>query len=186
LTILRRRQKRYAERLGGVVQSLPYETQRAMLAGLRRYDRIIAGAYTDRQGGVCPMLAAHRNGGRTDFRSFARAWDRFTGARVARPVTKRELRTLCAQLDSAIWQEEQRRELARVARASAERMERERLQARRPRRPRRTSSWLGPFRRWDRYRATVARAFGELERAGVLDASNDSPSPNEVRKFERV
>ncbi len=26
------------------------------------------------------MLAAHRNGGRTSLASFARAWDRYTGA----------------------------------------------------------------------------------------------------------
>ena len=39
---------------------------------------IIVGAYTDGRGGVCPMLAAHRNGGRTSFASFARAWDRYT------------------------------------------------------------------------------------------------------------
>jgi hypothetical protein len=30
--------------------------------------------------GVCPMLAAHRNGGRTSLASFARAWDRYTKA----------------------------------------------------------------------------------------------------------
>ena len=29
------------------------------------------------------MLAAHRNGGRTSLASFARAWDRYTGARGA-------------------------------------------------------------------------------------------------------
>ena len=27
-----------------------------------------------------PMLCAHRNGGRTNFGTFARAWDAFTGA----------------------------------------------------------------------------------------------------------
>ena len=46
-------------------------------------------------GGVCPMLAAHRNGGRTSFASFAQAWDRYTRARAApRRATERELRTL--------------------------------------------------------------------------------------------
>ena len=35
-----------------------------MLEGMDA-NRIIVGAYTDRQGGICPMLAAHRHGGRT-------------------------------------------------------------------------------------------------------------------------
>jgi hypothetical protein len=52
------------------------------------------GAYVDRGGGVCPMLAAHRNGGRTDFLAFALAWDRFSRARKPRPATERELATL--------------------------------------------------------------------------------------------
>ncbi len=38
----------------------------------RSNERIIVGAYVDRDGGVCPMLAAHRQGGRTDFLTFAR------------------------------------------------------------------------------------------------------------------
>ena len=36
-----------------------------MLDGIEA-NHIIVGAYTDRHGGVCPMLAAHRNGGRTE------------------------------------------------------------------------------------------------------------------------
>ncbi|WP_259311139.1 hypothetical protein [Capillimicrobium parvum] len=64
-----------------------------MLEGIRSND-IISGAYTDRSGGVCPMLAAHRAGGRTDFIAFAHAWDRFARARRPRRATRRELRTL--------------------------------------------------------------------------------------------
>ena len=46
-----------------------------MLRGIAT-NRIIVGAYVDRSsGGICPMLAAHRNGGRTDVAAFARAWD---------------------------------------------------------------------------------------------------------------
>ena len=56
-------------------------TREAMLAGVRASSAIIVGAYVDGEGGVCPMLAAHRRGGRTDFLSFARAWDRFTRSR---------------------------------------------------------------------------------------------------------
>ena len=32
------------------------------------------------------MLAAHRNGGRTNFGTFARAWDAFTGAKRRNPA----------------------------------------------------------------------------------------------------
>src|SRR5262249_13770148 len=81
-----------------------------MLDGIKRYDRIIVGAYSDRSGGVCPMLAAHRGGGRTDFRTFARAWDRFTGAgRRARRATEREVRTLATQLEASLWDEQEMR-----------------------------------------------------------------------------
>lgn len=75
------------------VRCLPQHTRVAMLEGIRAND-IIVGAYTDRAGGVCPMLAAHRAGGRTDFLAFAHAWDRFTRARRPRRATSRELRTL--------------------------------------------------------------------------------------------
>jgi hypothetical protein len=75
------------------VRCLPRHTREAMLRGIRDND-IIVGAYVDRRGGVCPMLAAHRNGGRTDFLAFAHAWDRFSRARGPRPATERELATL--------------------------------------------------------------------------------------------
>ena len=59
-------------------------TREAMLAGrARQRARSSSGAYVDDHGGVCPMLAAHRCGGRTDFLSFAKSWDRFTRARAA-------------------------------------------------------------------------------------------------------
>ncbi len=67
------------------------------------HNRIIVGAYTDRDGGVCPMLAAHRNGGRTSFASFARAWDRYTKAPArSRPATERELTTLRTMLEASL------------------------------------------------------------------------------------
>ena len=50
-----------ARNLRIAVDCLPVETRRAMLDGIEA-NRIIVGAYTDRQGGVCPMLAAHRKG----------------------------------------------------------------------------------------------------------------------------
>jgi len=160
--------RRQAQRLRSVVDSLPYETRVAMLEGIGRYDRIIVGAYTDRTGGVCPMLAAHRCGGRTDFRSFARAWDGFTGAgRRARSATERELRTLTAQLEASVWAEDDLRvETLRPGTPVPAR----------PRRPRHHGAWLGPFRRWDGYRDAVRHALGrepEPERQHERDRAPD-------------
>ena len=84
------------------IEWLPIETKRAMLDAIE-HNRIIVGAYTDRDGGVCPMLAAHRNGGRTSFASFARAWDRYTKAsHRSRPATERELTTLKTMLEASL------------------------------------------------------------------------------------
>lgn len=95
------------------VEMLPERTQEAMLRGISA-NEIIVGAYTDRDGGVCPMLAAHRNGGRTDFASFARAWDAYTGARRPRPATRREVRTLSSYLEMSLHGELARGSLAAV------------------------------------------------------------------------
>src|SRR5215218_7928527 len=99
--------RRPARELRIAIDCLPLQTRKAMLEGIEA-NRIIVGAYTDRQGGVCPMLAAHRNGGRTSLASFARAWDRYTkaGGR-ARPATERELRTLTVMLEASIALAEQ-------------------------------------------------------------------------------
>jgi hypothetical protein len=79
-----------------------------MLEGVREND-IIAGAYSDR-GGICPMLAAHRAGGRTNCISFARAWDAFAfrGTRnpLARRATRRELLVLTAHLEASLLDED--------------------------------------------------------------------------------
>src|SRR6478752_6175540 len=66
------------------IDCLPVRTRRAMLDGIRSSE-IIVGAYSDRAGGVCPMLAAHRCGGRT---------------------TPRELRILEGQLEASLLAEE--------------------------------------------------------------------------------
>src|SRR3954469_14591432 len=87
------------------IDCLPVRTRRAMLAGIRS-NEIIVGAYADRAGGVCPMLAAHRCGGRTSFVSFAHAWDRFAGSRKARRATARELRILEGQLEASLLAED--------------------------------------------------------------------------------
>ena len=95
-----------AERLRNSVSAMPNGTKQAMLDGIRS-NRVIVGAYVDRRGGVCPMLAAHRNGGRTNFGTFARAWDAFTGANQRKPrrASRREVRTLEGYLEMALLRE---------------------------------------------------------------------------------
>ena len=92
-----------AQRLRNAVYAMPARTKAAMLRGIRS-NRVIVGAYVDKRGGVCPMLAAHRNGGRTNFGTFARAWDAFTGAkqRKARRASRREVRTLEGYLEMSL------------------------------------------------------------------------------------
>jgi hypothetical protein len=75
------------------IDGLPETTREAMLAGIRS-NNIIVGAYTDSQGGICPMLAAHRQGARTEALRFARAWDAFGSVRRVRRASRRELRIL--------------------------------------------------------------------------------------------
>src|SRR5262245_27669588 len=100
-----RRKRTTIEQLRLAIDCLPLETRLAMLRGIREND-IIVGAYTDRSGGVCPMLAAHRCGGRTDFITFARSWDRFTkaGSR-SRKASERELRMLTSHLEASLLAE---------------------------------------------------------------------------------
>ena len=75
------------------IRCLPESTREAMLEGIRTYP-IVAGAYTDGSGGICPMLAAHRHGGRTTYLPFSRAWDALARTRSVRRATPRELRIL--------------------------------------------------------------------------------------------
>lgn len=177
--MFRRKQRDPAQRLNLAVQALPARTRAAMLRGIRDND-IIVGAYTDKaSGGICPMLAAHRNGGRTNLASFARAWDRFTGASRPRLASDRELRALGSYLEHSLLRDEQGGEsLTAVAgRIRADRERRERGQARRrgdgARRPgdrhrgrelrrRRFWSWIRPTRRYDVFAERVAAAEEQL------------------------
>src|SRR4051794_22698418 len=154
------RRRRPAHELRIAVDCMPLSTRRAMLQGIDA-NRIIVGAYVDRQGGVCPMLAAHRNGGRTALASFARAWDRYTraGGR-ARSATERELRTLTAMLEASVALDEagdgELGDAIADHQASMERSEREPRdtgERDRTRELRRVEgwSWLKPFRRLDEY-----------------------------------
>ena len=93
--------RRRARALRHAVNALPISTRRAMLAAVEA-DEIIAGAYIDRGGRVCPMLAAHRRGARTEARSFARAWDAFAHVRRPRPASAREREILIALLQESL------------------------------------------------------------------------------------
>ena len=92
-----------AQRLRNAISAMPNATKQAMLKGIRS-NRVIVGAYVDRRGGVCPMLAAHRNGGRTNFGTFARAWDAFTRANPRKPrrASRLEVRILENYLEMAL------------------------------------------------------------------------------------
>ena len=159
--------RRPARELRTAIDCMPLISRKAMLGGIEA-NNIIVGAYTDRQGGVCPMLAAHRNGGRTNLASFARAWDRYTGARGRpRSATSRELNTLRAMLEASIALDElpelpSREELPRPKRDTGER---HRARERRAREARRTGfGWLAQ-RRED---ADAERALTEVERRRQL------------------
>ena len=106
--MLRRRanNRNACQRLRTAVDAMPRASREAMLRGIEE-NTIVVGAYTDRNtGGICPMLAAHRNGGRTDLASFARSWDRYTDARRPRLATEREVRTLRSLLEGSLIAED--------------------------------------------------------------------------------
>ena len=119
-------------RLRTAVDHLPRRTKEAMLRGVDG-NRIIVGAYTDpRSGGICPMLAAHRNGGRTDVATFARAWDEYTGAKRPRRATRREVRTLRSLLETSLDVDTELERTSIVELAAQIRAEREQLARCRP------------------------------------------------------
>jgi hypothetical protein len=154
--------RRPARDLRTTIDCLPLQTRKAMLEEIES-KRIIVGAYVDRQGGVCPMLAAHRNGGRTSLASFAHAWDRYTGVRRRpRPATDRELNTLRTMLDASIALDElpSVSDLAREA---------QRLRARRRR----------VFRRFDEYE----RAVAELAVIRALNRPGERTGAQEPHSF---
>jgi len=99
--IRERRARRQAQALSRAVIELPISARRAMLSAIEG-DELIVGAYADRRGRVCPMLAAHRRGARTDVGAFPRAWDGFARARRPRLATDRELEVLKALLQESL------------------------------------------------------------------------------------
>ena len=171
--------RRTAQELRQAIDCLPIRTREAMLEGVGE-NEIIVGAYTDRDGRVCPMLAAHRHGGRTSLASFARAWDRYTSARKPRPATAREVRTLRAMLEASLYYSDVADDLAAVAAEHRELVDRR--PAPEPKKvPRPTGetsrlkelrnrpgwSWLRVFRRYDDYAAALAQIESEEKAAAA-------------------
>lgn len=105
---MRRKREATIRDLRQAIDCLPAETRIAMLDGMT-HNEIIVGAYSS-DGGICPMLAAHRAGGRTNLISFAKAWDRFafrdTRGRLVRRATERELLILRTHLEASLFDDE--------------------------------------------------------------------------------
>jgi hypothetical protein len=108
---MRTRRQATLQDLRRAIDCLPRHTRVAMLAGIEA-NPIIVGAYATADG-VCPMLAAHRAGGRTNAIAFAKAWDRvaFRGARRtrdtrARRASERELLILRSHLEASLLEDD--------------------------------------------------------------------------------
>ena len=163
--------RRLAQELRQAVDCLPERTREAMLVGLDEND-IIVGAYTDRSGRVCPMLAAHRHGGRTSLATFAKAWDRYTGVgKRPRPATVREVTTLRSMLEASLMWGGSELETAAAEHQSL--VARRKPESRKPKadtgeRSRLKElggkpgwSWLRVFRRYDDFQAALAQVESE-------------------------
>lgn len=185
-----RTKRRAAEDLRRAVARLPERTKRGMLESVRR-DPVIVGAYTGPGGGVCPMLGAHRRGGRTDMSVFAERWDAYTkaGAGRSRPATERELRALEAMLVASLDDPPDTElgraveEIKAVRRAAAERAafaqglmprarpasgERDRTEELEGRPG---WAWLRPVRRLDEFEAALERASAPAPRDASYSVS---------------
>jgi hypothetical protein len=185
-----RRPRATITELRQAVECLPRATRVAMLEGLDA-GPIIAGAYATGDG-ICPMLAAHRAGGRCSAAFFADAWDRFafregTGRRAgARRATEREVRILRTHLEASLLDEELGDDSLSAA-ANEHRRLRERRRAKRPMpaptRPRPGDpdrsgelrgrlgwAWSRLFRRYDEY---------ELALRHLRDAAGSEAAPRE-------
>jgi hypothetical protein len=182
-----RRRRRTSTRLRTTVQTLPRATREAMLRGIEG-NEIIVGAYTDNEGGICPMLAAHRNGGRTSFASFARAWDEFTGARRPRAATRREIRALRSYLEMSLLTDDSPTESLtrsaadiRAGRESAAQpgtADRARPGDRfRGRETTHRGSWLRPARRLDVFEAALAAASEQQSEQAAAEILGDLREP---------
>jgi hypothetical protein len=196
---MRTRRRATIEDLRRAIDCLPRRTREAMLQGIEVND-IIVGAYTSGDG-ICPMLAAHRAGGRTSLIAFADAWDRlaYRGARKgkARRATDRELLILRSHLEASLLDED-----APVGALAAARREHQDLLARRrpppgpdrpterPGDPDRTRAlrdrpgwaWTRVVRRYDDYERLLRRL--DAERRQAQDAERRHPQDAERRQAQ--
>jgi hypothetical protein len=184
---MRTRRRATIEDLRQAIDCLPRRTRKAMLEGIAA-NEIIVGAYTSPDG-ICPMLAAHRNGGRTSLISFAQAWDRLAFRGVRRPrarrATERELLILRSHLEASLLaddaptaelaaaQREHRELVERRQGRERERASRERARRARPGDPDRSPelsrragwAWTRVVRRYDDYE----RMLDRVEQAAAAD-----------------
>ncbi len=86
------------------IDVLPERTRKAMLVGLGN-NTVITGAFAASKDGACPMMAAHRAGGRTSCCTFPEAWDKFTGVygrHIVREATPYEVQILCEEIHASL------------------------------------------------------------------------------------
>ena len=86
------------------IDVLPERTRRAMLHGLGN-NTVITGAFAASGQGACPMMVAHREGGRTSCCTFPEAWDKFTGVygrHIVREATQYEVQILCEEIEASL------------------------------------------------------------------------------------
>lgn len=152
------------------IDVLPESTRKAMLIGLGN-NTVIAGAF-DGGDGVCPMMAAHREGGVTRCASFPEAWDRFTGVygrSIIRKATQYEVDILRGLIQESLQPKAASDLAAAIAehKASVEVSRREAEQASRKRRLRITG--------------------GELfDLGGVIEEHRESARQRRSREAEQV
>jgi hypothetical protein len=178
---MRERSRATISELRTTIACLPRSTRLAMLDGITR-NEIIVGAYTH-DDGICPMLAAHRAGGRTNFISFAKAWDRFAFGNAkpgkARRATERELLILRTHLEASLLEDdgpapelrhaiaEHRELMARSEERAPKRVGPGEGDRSRELRERPGWSWMRVVRRYDDYERVLARL--EEEQAKVCE-----------------
>ena len=86
------------------IDVLPERTRKAMLHGLGN-NTVITGAFAASKNGACPMMVAHREGGRTSCCTFPEAWDKFTGVygrHIVREATPYEIQILCEEIEASL------------------------------------------------------------------------------------
>lgn len=178
---MRRKREATIRDLRQAIDCMPADTRIAMLEGMT-HNEIIVGAYSS-EGGICPMLAAHRAGGRTNLISFAKAWDRLafrdTRGRIIRRATERELLILRTHLEASLLADQgpapelgaavaEHLELVAVRRGATQGEQSAKTRPGDPDRSRELRkrpgwAWLRVFRRLDDYERALARLSSEQE-----------------------